>query len=291
MIVSAGWYVALVEPVARGLAALHRRLDRQQPAAAGVGLQRNRARRRRRAAAGLGRRRRPAVRAGGPGGGSNLFFGGNPGIGRMFGQSMGAEASWLLPAALIGLVAGLWFTRRAAAPTGCVPRCCCGAAGCWSPVRSSVSWTASCIRITQWRWRRRSRRWSVSRCENCGGARSSWYRASLLATMSGGHRRLGVHPVGPHAGLVAGACAGWCWSDRSSWRSILALGAHRLGRWTAALVAGGDDFRCLGACCVLHRDGGECTHSRDRWQCRVRASNADIGAAGGRTALAAPPRC
>ncbi|GJF12092.1 glycosyl transferase [Mycolicibacterium cyprinidarum] len=47
----------------------------------------------------------------GPGGPDNLFFGGEPGIGRLFGASMGAEASWLLPAALIGLVAVLWLTR------------------------------------------------------------------------------------------------------------------------------------------------------------------------------------
>jgi 4-amino-4-deoxy-L-arabinose transferase-like glycosyltransferase len=47
----------------------------------------------------------------GPG---SVFFGGEPGIGRMFGQSMGTEASWLLPAALIGLVAALWLTRKAA---------------------------------------------------------------------------------------------------------------------------------------------------------------------------------
>ncbi len=51
---------------------------------------------------------------GGPGGGMSLFFGGEPGIGRLFGASMGAEASWLLPAAIIGLVAGLWLTWRAA---------------------------------------------------------------------------------------------------------------------------------------------------------------------------------
>jgi 4-amino-4-deoxy-L-arabinose transferase-like glycosyltransferase len=47
-----------------------------------------------------------------PGGGSP-FFGGAAGIGRLFGQSMGTEISWLLPAALIGLLAGVWVTARA----------------------------------------------------------------------------------------------------------------------------------------------------------------------------------
>ena len=48
---------------------------------------------------------------GGPGHG-NLFFGGQAGITRLFGPSMGVEISWLLPAALIGLLVMAWLTRR-----------------------------------------------------------------------------------------------------------------------------------------------------------------------------------
>ncbi len=57
----------------------------------------------------------PSGGPGGPGGGfHHNGFGGSPGATRLFGDSMGAEISWLLPAALIALVAGLWLTRKAA---------------------------------------------------------------------------------------------------------------------------------------------------------------------------------
>jgi 4-amino-4-deoxy-L-arabinose transferase-like glycosyltransferase len=50
---------------------------------------------------------------GGPGGPGGTGFGGAAGITRMFNSSFGGNISWLLPAALIVLVAGLWMTRRA----------------------------------------------------------------------------------------------------------------------------------------------------------------------------------
>ena len=51
---------------------------------------------------------------GGPGGGGGGgMFGGQTGLLRMFGESFATQVSWLLPAALVLLVASLWFTRRA----------------------------------------------------------------------------------------------------------------------------------------------------------------------------------
>ena len=50
---------------------------------------------------------------GGPGGGMGGGFGGTPGLGRMFNTMFGGFIAWWLPAALIGLVAGIWLVFRA----------------------------------------------------------------------------------------------------------------------------------------------------------------------------------
>ena len=55
----------------------------------------------------------PAGAGAGGGGGGGANFSGATGTLRLFNDLMGGQASWLLPAALIALVAGLWFTRRA----------------------------------------------------------------------------------------------------------------------------------------------------------------------------------
>jgi 4-amino-4-deoxy-L-arabinose transferase-like glycosyltransferase len=49
----------------------------------------------------------------GGGGGNGGNFSGSTGILRLFNDLMGGQASWLLPAALLALASGLWFTRRA----------------------------------------------------------------------------------------------------------------------------------------------------------------------------------
>jgi 4-amino-4-deoxy-L-arabinose transferase-like glycosyltransferase len=50
---------------------------------------------------------------GGTGPGAGGGFGGGTGLTRLFSSDMATEISWLLPTALLALVAGLWLTRRA----------------------------------------------------------------------------------------------------------------------------------------------------------------------------------
>jgi len=51
-------------------------------------------------------------RGGGASGGGGSPFAGSSGILRMFNTELGGQIAWLLPLALVGLVAGLWLTRR-----------------------------------------------------------------------------------------------------------------------------------------------------------------------------------
>ncbi|MFD3646523.1 ArnT family glycosyltransferase [Streptomyces cyaneofuscatus] len=55
-----------------------------------------------------------SVGGGGGGGGRGGGGWGETGIGRMFNSEVGGQIAWLLPAALILLLAGLWLTRKAA---------------------------------------------------------------------------------------------------------------------------------------------------------------------------------
>jgi len=62
---------------------------------------------------GLGRIFGSSGPGGGGGGGGGTGFSGATGPLRLFDNLMGAQASWLLPAALLALVVGLWHSRRA----------------------------------------------------------------------------------------------------------------------------------------------------------------------------------
>ena len=61
---------------------------------------------------GLGRLTGNETGSVGPATRSTAAFGGPAGLTRLFSSSMGSQASWLIPAALIGLVALLWLSRR-----------------------------------------------------------------------------------------------------------------------------------------------------------------------------------
>lgn len=121
LVVSAGWYVLLVAlwpadsrpyiggstdnslwQLAIGYNGLARIFGRESAATGGTGF----------GGGGVGGGFGVGGGGGGGFGGGNTGFGGSTGLGRMFGTAFGGEISWLLPAALIGLAAGLWFTLR-----------------------------------------------------------------------------------------------------------------------------------------------------------------------------------
>lgn len=173
-----------------------------------------------------------------PGGGAHhAFFGGQPGIGRMFGESMGTQASWLLPAALLGLLAGLWFTRRSVRTAGV--RASLLMWGGWLVVSAAVfSFMDGIIHPY----------YTVALAPAIAAVvgisvRELWrgkeYLAPriVLATMSAG--------TGVWAFILLDRTPDWWPALR--WvvligsmivAAILAVGAHRLGRSTAALAAG-----------------------------------------------------
>lgn len=65
---------------------------------------------------------------------------------------MGVEASWLLPAALIGLAAGIWFTRRAVRTDAVRASLLLWGGWLLVPASYSVTWTARSTRTTRWRY-------------------------------------------------------------------------------------------------------------------------------------------
>ncbi len=184
----------------------------------------------------------------GPGGGAGqhmLFFGGEPGLGRLFGESMGSQASWLLPAALIGLLAGLWFTRRTARTANV--RAALLMWGGWLVVTGAVfSFMDGIIHPY----------YTVALAPAIAAlvgisARELWRGKEflapriVLAVMSAG--------TGVWAFILLNRTPDWWPALR--WvvligsivvAAILAVGAHRLGRSTAVLISGAVLFGVIG---------------------------------------------
>jgi 4-amino-4-deoxy-L-arabinose transferase-like glycosyltransferase len=179
------------------------------------------------------------------GGAHNVMFGGEPGLGRLFGHSMGTQASWLLPAALIGLLAGLWLTRSAVRTDKL--RAALLLWGGWLVVTGAVfSFMDGIIHpyYTVALAPAIAALVGISVRELWRGKESLMSRI-LLAIMSAG--------TGGWAFLLMNRTPEWWPAVR--WMAlvgsivaaaILLVGAHRTGRWTAVSVAGAVLFGVLG---------------------------------------------
>ena len=236
MVVSAGWYVALVSlwpadsrpyiggstdnsllELALGYNGLGRVLGGDGNPTRGAG---------------------PSEGPGGGGGPGGAMFGGEPGITRIFGDAMGTEIAWLLPAALIGLVAGLWFTRRA-------PRT--------SPTRAGLllwgGWTVVTVVVFSFMKGIMHPYYTIALAPGIAGVlaisvRELWrgrqFRSSRIV--------LGVMLAGTGVWSYVLLDRTPDWLPWLRWvvlvgcivvAAVLIVGGHQLGRYTAALVAAG----------------------------------------------------
>ena len=172
---------------------------------------------------------------GGPGGG---MFGGSTGITRMFDASMGTEISWLLPAALIGLVAGLWFTRRA--PRTDRTRAALLLWGGWLLATAAVFSFMKGIMHPYYTIALAPAIAAVIGISVRELWRGKQFVSSRAGTRgdAGNHRGVELHPARSHPGVAAVAAMGGAGRlDRGRRRAV--AGGHRLGRWTVVLAAAG----------------------------------------------------
>ena len=160
LLLSAGWWVAVVELVPASMRPYIGGSQHNSILELVIGYN------------GLGRLTGDETGSVGGGGGRRAGGGwGATGWTRMFNAEIGGQVAWLLPAALMLLVAGLVVAGRAARTDRTEGRCCsCGAAGCWSPASSSASCRASSTPTTRSPWRPRSVRSSASARCCCGAA-------------------------------------------------------------------------------------------------------------------------
>jgi 4-amino-4-deoxy-L-arabinose transferase-like glycosyltransferase len=151
---------------------------------------------------------------------------GATGWGRMFNREFGSQASWLIPAALILLVVGLWWTRRA--PRTDRTRAALLIWGGWLAVTGAAfSFGQGIIHPY----------YSVALAPAVGalvgiGGALAWQRRDSLAT------RVVL-------GATIGVTAWWGWSllGRSDWNAFLAPAVLAVGMVTAVLVIGAPTLR------------------------------------------------
>ena len=177
-------------------------------------------------------------------------FSGPTGVLRLFNTLMGGQASWLLPAALLALVVGLWATpARAAHRSHAARRCCSGAAGCSSPRSCSAS-AGRDPHLLHGRARagdrraRRDRRRAAVAARDHAPARAASRRWSIAAAARWAYALLDAHPVlGAWLRVVIAASAALARRSACSWRRSsggcdagLALAVAALG--AVAMLAG-----------------------------------------------------